>query len=155
MSGRRLLVGRGCIALAFLSLAGARGLVAQAAADSAGIRQAALDYIMGYYEGDGARMERAVHPELAKRIVRTNDNGMSQLGQMSAMTLVLGTRMGGGKSTPEARRKHDVTILDIYQNAASAKIYASDWVDYLHLAKWNGRWVIVNVLWELHPRSAP
>jgi hypothetical protein len=46
-----------------------------------------------------------------------------------------------------------VTILDIYGSAASAKIYASGWVDYLHLAKWNGRWVIVNVLWELHPEK--
>ena len=130
-------------------------LPAQAAADSPGIRQAALDYIDGYYTGDGARMERAVHPELAKRIVRTNEQGRSQLGQMSAMTLVMGTRAGGGKDTPMAERREDVTILDIYQNAASAKIYASGWVDYLHLAKWNGRWVIVNVLWELHPQKAP
>jgi len=128
-------------------------LPAQAAADSAGIRQAALDYIDGYYTGDGARMERAVHPELAKRIVRTNEQGRSQLGQMSAMTLVMGTRAGGGKDTPVAERREDVTILDIYQNAASAKVYASGWVDYLHLAKWNGRWVIVNVLWELHPQK--
>lgn len=130
-------------------------LPAQAAADSAGIRQAALDYIDGYYTGDGARMERAVHPELAKRIVRTNEQGRSQLGQMSAMSLVMGTRAGGGKDTPVAERREDVTILDIYQNAASAKIYASGWVDYLHLAKWNGRWVIVNVLWELHPQKSP
>ena len=130
-------------------------LPAQAAADSAGIRQAALDYIDGYYTGDGARMERAVHPELAKRIVRTNEQGRSQLGQMSAMTLVMSTRAGGGKDTPVAQRREDVTILDIYQNAASAKVYASGWVDYLHLAKWNGRWVIVNVLWELHPQKAP
>lgn len=128
-------------------------LRAQSAADSAGIRQAALDYIEGYYEGDGARMERAVHPELAKRIVRTNEQGRSQLGQMSAFTLIMGTRNGGGRDTPVANRRKDVRILDIYQNAASAKIDASDWVDYLHLAKWNGRWVIVNVLWELHPRS--
>jgi len=127
-------------------------LRAQTAADSNAIRQAALDYIEGYYEGDGARMERALHPELAKRIVRTNDQGHSQLQQMSAMSLVLGTRAGGGKDTPVADRRKDVTIFDIYQNAASAKIYASGWVDYLHLAKWNGRWVIVNVLWELHPR---
>jgi hypothetical protein len=124
----------------------------QTAADSTGIRQAALDYIEGYYEGDGARMERALHPELAKRIVRTNDQGRSQLAQMSAMSLVLGTRAGGGKDIPVADRHKDVTIFDIYQNAASAKIYASGWVDYLHLAKWNGRWVIVNVLWELHPK---
>lgn len=141
-----------CAALALTPFAPLR---AQTAADSAGIRQAALDYIEGYYEGDGARMERAVHPELAKRIVRSGENGRSQLSQMSAMTLVAGTRAGGGKDTPAAERLKDVTILDVYQNAASAKIYASGWVDYLHLAKWNGRWVIVNVLWELHPRKAP
>ena len=135
--------------LAVMPFAALRG---QTAADSNGIRQAALDYIEGYYEGDGARMERALHPELAKRIVRTNEQGRSQLGQMSAMSLVLGTRAGGGKDTPMADRRKDVTIFDIYQNAASAKIYASGWVDYLHLAKWNGRWVIVNVLWELHPK---
>jgi hypothetical protein len=136
------------LVLAFLPFSPLPG---QTAADSAGIRQAALDYIEGYYEGDGARMERALHPELAKRIVRTNDQGRSQLGQMSAMSLVLGTRAGGGKDIPVAERRRDFKILDIYQNAASAKIDASGWVDYLHLAKWNGRWVIVNVLWELHP----
>jgi len=140
------------IALLALSLTAVSTLHAQSAADSSGIRQAALDYIEGYYEGDGARMERALHPELAKRIVRTNDQGRSQLGQMSAMSLVLGTRAGGGKDIPVANRRKDVRILDIYQNAASARIDASDWVDYLHLAKWNGRWVIVNVLWELHPK---
>jgi len=138
-----------------LALALFTPLRAQSAADSAGIRQAALDYIEGYYDGDAARMERALHPELAKRIVRSNEQGRSMLQQMSAMTLVQGTRAGGGKDIPVAERHKDVTIFDIYQNAASAKIYASGWVDYLHLAKWNGRWVIVNVLWELHPRRAP
>jgi hypothetical protein len=134
-----------------LSMLTASRLGAQSAADTAAIRAAALDYIEGYYEGNGERMERALHPELAKRIVRTNDQGRSQLGQMSAMSLVMGTRSGGGKDTPVADQRKDVKILDIYRNAASARIDASSWVDYLHLAKWNGRWVIVNVLWELHP----
>lgn len=132
-----------------------RSMSAQSAPDSAGIRQAALDYIEGYYEGNAERMARAVHPELAKRIVNVDERGRYRLGQMSAMTLVEGTRAGGGKDTPVAERRTDVTIFDVYQNAASAKIYASGWVDYLHLAKWNGRWVIVNVLWELHPRRTP
>src|SRR5688572_9052158 len=44
---------------------------AQAAPDSAAIRAAALDYIEGWYEGNTERMERALHPELAKRIVNT------------------------------------------------------------------------------------
>ncbi len=148
---RRWAVLTALTALTALTSTALSAQTAPTAADSLGIRQAALDYIEGYYDGDAARMERAVHPELAKRIVRTNEQGRSQLGQMSAMTLVQGTRAGGGKDTPVAERRKDVTILDIYQNAASAKIYASGWVDYLHLAKWNGRWVIVNVLWELHP----
>jgi hypothetical protein len=24
----------------------------------------------------------------------------------------------------------------------------SGWIDYMHLARFNGRWMIVNVLWE-------
>ena len=124
----------------------------QSQADSSAIRSAALDYIQGWYTGDAARMERAVHPELAKRIVRSDSLGNFRLDQQSAMTLVQGTRNGYGKSTPEADRHDDVRILDIYRNAASARVNASAWVDYLQLAKWRGRWVIVNVLWELKPK---
>jgi len=140
------------IVVALLWLA-PKPLPAQAAADSAAIRQTALDYIEGYYEGSGERMERALHPELAKRIVRTSpETGRSSLGQMSAMTLVQGTRAGGGRETLRERQQKDVTILDIYRGAASVKVIASDWIDYLHVARWNGRWVIVNVLWELKPQ---
>ncbi len=125
-----------------------------AAADSAGIRRAALDYIEGFYTGDAERMARAVHPELAKRMVYTDSHGRSMLDQMSALTLVDRTRAGAGKSIPLQRRQEDLTILDLYRNAAVAKIVASDWIDYLQLARWNGTWKIVNVLWELKPRPA-
>ena len=127
----------------------------QATDESAAIRATALDYVEGWYTGDAARMERALHPELAKRIVNTNpQNGRNSLGQQSAMTLVQNTRGGGGTQTPEPRRIKEVTILDVYQNAASVKVVASDWIDYLHMAKWNGSWKIVNVLWELKPQPA-
>lgn len=134
-----------------LLLALVREARAQSPADAAAIKQTALDYIEGWYEGNAERMERALHPELAKRIVRTNKEGYSNLGQMSAMSLVLGTRRGGGKETPKEKQQKDVTILDVFENAASVKVVASDWIDYLHMAKSNGRWVIVNVLWELKP----
>lgn len=124
---------------------------AQSKPDAELIRQAALDYIEGWYEGDAARMERALHPDLAKRIVRVDQRGRYGLGQMSAMGLVQATREEGGKNIPKEKQQKDVTVLDIFGNAASAKIIASDWIDYLHLAKWKGRWVIVNVLWENKP----
>lgn len=124
---------------------------AQSTPDAELIKQTSLDYIEGWYEGNAERMERALHPELAKRIVRTDPKGRSNLGQMGSMTLVQYTRAGGGKDTPKEKQQKDVTVLDIFGNSASAKIVASEWIDYLHLAKWNGRWVIVNVLWEMKP----
>lgn len=124
-------------------------------ADKAAIKQTALDYIEGWYEGNAERMERALHPDLAKRIVRPHpDNkNFNRLDQMSAMSLVQGTRRGFGKQTPKEKQLKEVAILDVFENAASVKIVASDWIDYLHIAKFNGRWVIVNVLWELKPQK--
>ena len=129
-------------------LVGATPLPGQGAADSAAIRATALDYIDGWWEGNAERMERAVHPDLAKRIVNADARGRSVLGHQSAMTLVQGTRRGGGRETPAAERRSDVRILDIFGNTASVRVDAGAWVDYMHIAKWNGRWVIVNVLWE-------
>lgn len=120
-------------------------------ADREQIKATALDYIEGWYAGDAARMERALHPELAKRVVMRSPQG-DRLNQMSALTLINGTRDGGGKKTPAAEQQKDVTILDVYEGAAVAKVVASGWIDYLSLAKWNGKWKIVNVLWELKPK---
>ena len=139
--------------LVLLAFAAQTPAQAQVPADSEAIKQTALDYIEGWYEGNAERMERALHPELAKRIVRSNPEGRSRLDQMSAMSLVQGTKRGGGKDTPKEKQQKDVTILDVFEGAASVKVVASDWIDYLHMAKYNGRWVIVNVLWELKPQK--
>jgi Putative lumazine-binding len=120
--------------------------------DSAAIKQTALDYIEGWYEGNAERMEPSLHPELAKRIVKNDpETGQSRLDHMGAMTLVQRTRSAIGTKTPKDQQHRDVVILDVFENAASVRITATHWVDYLHLAKFNGRWVIVNVLWELKP----
>jgi hypothetical protein len=126
--------------------------VGQTAADSSAIRAAALDYVEGWYSGDAERMARAVHPELVKRIVVTDTvTGKSVLQNMGASALVNGTRRGYGKSTPKERQRKEVTILDIFGNAASAKAGMAEWIDYMQLARIDGRWVIVNVLWERRP----
>jgi hypothetical protein len=124
-------------------------LRAQGAADSTGIRSAALDYIDGWWTGDAERMTRALHPDLAKRIMTTDQAGAPRLSNMTAAQLIGGARSGGGKTTPAAERKSEVKILDIFGNAATARIDAGAWIDYLHLAKAGDRWQIVNVLWEM------
>lgn len=117
----------------------------------AAIKQAALNYMYGWYEGDAARMERSLHPELAKRIVIPSaaTHG-DRLEEMSALTLVQLTRHA---PTPAPERRTEVTILHQVENAASVRVDASTWIDYMHLARWNGRWAIVNVLWERRPTA--
>ena len=120
--------------------------------ESDAIRAAALDYIDGYYSGDATRMERALHVDLAKRSVSTDPKtGKSALGHLSAMSLVQITRSGAGK-LPEALRQEDVTIMDRYHAAAVVKIIATEWIDYLEMAKFDGAWKIINVLWALKPK---
>jgi len=60
---RKLVLIIGCILL-LSTCARAQGT----SNDEAAIRKTALDYIEGWYAGDAARMESALHAELAKRM---------------------------------------------------------------------------------------
>ena len=124
------------------------------AADEAAIRKTALNYVEGWYEANGDRMQAAVHPELAKRIARIDPaTGQTKLQQLSADQLVQYTRQGGGKNTPADKQIKDVKVLDIFENAATVRAEMAGWVDYMHLAKIDGEWKIVNVLWATKPKK--
>jgi hypothetical protein len=141
---------RALVALAVVSLSAA--VFAQdkpdVEKDRAAIRQAALDYAEGYYEGNAERMGRALHPLLMKRgLIPSSQPGGSFLVQMNSEMLVEATRSGRGKLAPE-ERKIAVEVLDVLENSASAKVFTARFNDYLHLAKVNGQWRLVNVLWR-------
>lgn len=136
-----------------IGASGAGGAAAQGSPeDREAITRTALDYIEGYYEGDGEKMARSLHPDLAKRRVSA-EAGQSKLNPITRDQLVEVARSGRGKSTPAAEQRKDVAIFDVFGDTATVKLDARDWVDYLHLVKWNGRWVILNVLWELRPKQ--
>ena len=140
-------------AFLFLIFAAVISVSGQTDAEKEGIKRTALNYAEGWYEANAEKMESALHPDLAKRIVRTNPHGQSGLGQMSALTLIQGTRAGSGKQTPKEEQQKDVTILDMMGGAATVKLEMRDWVDYMHIGKFNGKWVIINVLWETKPKK--
>lgn len=136
-------------AFVLLLTAAVAPMTAQTAADSAAIRTTALDYIDGWWTGDDKRMGAALHPELVKRIRNSDAAGTREwIDNQGASRLVMGTARGGGRETPAANRRSDVRILDIFQNTASVRVDAGAWVDYMHMVRWNGRWLILNVLWE-------
>lgn len=126
-----------------------RPALSQSPADSTAIRATALDYIDGWYAGDADRMERALHPHLAKRFVEDFPDGGMRLTDTSALELVQQVRAGGGSGVPVAERRTKVRILDVFQDVASVRVDAHGWIDYMHIAKLGDRWLLVNVLWEI------
>lgn len=125
---------------------------AQSAADSAAIRATALDYIDGWYTNNPTRMERALHPHLAKRMVWADSTGKSHLVDLTALELIQGTK--AHQPARASERRNDVTILSTFGNVAMVRIEASEWVDFLQEVKWNGSWKIINVVWENRPQGA-
>lgn len=116
--------------------------------DRRAIIQAVLDYIEGWYQGDAERIERSLHPELAKRIIFADPRGFDRLEPISALALVIATRRGAGRRTPVECQRKDISILDAFGNTACVRVDAAEWVDFLQLGKLDGKWQIVNVLWE-------
>ena len=137
-----------------ISTNGRTGEAGPRQSDRQAITETALDYGQGWYTGDADRMERSLHPDLAKRIRWAKPAyPKGRIQHMSAMHLVQSTRRGGGSDVPADTRRTDVKILDIYGDAASVRLDMHDWIDYLHMSKIGDRWVIVNVLWELTPAA--
>jgi len=117
------------------------------------IRQAALDYMEGWYEGNPDRMERSLHSDLAKRsVVSLPKTGREVLDHLSADMMIEYTRGGGGKEKISGKPQIDVRILDMAQSIASLKVTSPHYTDYLQIAKLNGEWKIVNVLWNRRPK---
>jgi hypothetical protein len=115
------------------------------------VERTALDYIEGAYSGDAERMERAVHPELTKMLLnRHRQTGERFLYKMGASDLIEGTRAGLGV-LEDGKRNIEVNIYDIAFDMASVKVTSAMYIDYLQIAKVNGEWKIINVLWVPNP----
>ncbi len=113
------------------------------------IKNAALDYIEGWFEGDVVRMERALHPELTKRgFVSFAPSGGRIINLLTQSNMLAYTRAGFGKKVPKDKRDIMVEVLHVYRDIATVVTTCSEFVDYLQLAKVDGRWKIVNVLWQ-------
>jgi hypothetical protein len=121
---------------------------ADAGLDRTEIKQAALDYAEGFYEGSAERVARAVHPALLKRGLLPPGAPDRFLQLMNAETLIDSTASEGG-DLPAADRHLDFALLDLRGDVASARIFTKRFNDYLLLAKQEGRWRIVSVLWQV------
>lgn len=143
------------IALAALFLA-APGVAAQEADDREAVRQAVLDYVEGFYQGDTTRLVRSVWPEVRKYGYARQEPGAEYEGMAMPyagfMRFARGVREG--RNRPPADAPKEIVLFDVQDQTASAKLTAWWGTDYLLLAKENGRWMITHVLWQSPPPAA-
>ena len=121
--------------------------------DLAAIRQTAMDYMAAWYRGDADTMKACLHKKLAKRSLR-GFFGEPDLRHTSASDMVRYTINGYGLNLWPEGGRIEVTILDHFKQIASVRVTSPNYYEYLHLAKIEGRWVIVNALYEPNGSTA-
>jgi hypothetical protein len=113
--------------------------------DAKAIERTVLDYFEGWFDGDPARMERALHPDLAKRSLA--DDAVS-LDSDDAQEMIDATAEGRGKRRDPGRREIDVRVVEVFDEIATVVVHSSVYREYLHLTRTRDGWKIVNALWR-------
>ncbi len=125
-------------------------LFPQTEKDTLLIKGTALNYIEGLYTNNYERMEKALHPELAKRVIKKDENGNYRLSNMGYSELIYYSKAWKPKfENPEEEFKADIIIFDISNDIATIKVTQNkyNFFDYIHLGKIDGEWKIINLLW--------
>jgi len=131
------------------------GPPAPSAADSAAVRRAVLDYVEGFYEGDSTKFVRSVRPDVFKYgFWRPRDSTTYQGEQMkfAEFNAYANRVKASGRKAPPTTRK-EVTLLDVQDRTASAKLTAFWGTDYLLLGKFGDQWMVSSVLWQSPPAN--
>jgi ketosteroid isomerase-like protein len=115
--------------------------------DRVAVVATALDYFEGWFDGDVARMERALHPNFVKR------RAGEELGITTKERMRELTRRGEGKDDGTDRTL-DVEVEDVYGDIASATVHSAVYHEYLHLVRTHAGWKIANALWRLTGEKA-
>jgi hypothetical protein len=143
-----LVVGAGLFAAAPVSWA------AEVPDEREQVAAVARDYLESWYTADPERMGRALHPDMVKRYVDSLPSGRQVVHSVTRDLMVEMTRGGGGSKVPPESRKIGVEVLAVSGDVAVARAASSEYLEYLSLAKCNGRWAIINILWRFQGSGA-
>jgi ketosteroid isomerase-like protein len=99
------------------------------------------DYFEGWFDGDEARMDRALHPNLVKR------RAGEELGITTKERMLELTRAHEGEEDGRDRRIN-ITVADVHDDIATAIVRSAVYHEYVHLVRTSDGWKIANALWE-------
>jgi hypothetical protein len=123
--------------------------------DLAAIRAAILDYFEGWFDGDAARMGRALHPALAKRSYGQDADRAPALSSITADEMVGWTEKGSGRARAGDDRMIDIRIDDVSGGIASAQVRSEHYIEYIHLVATVDGWKILNTIWRWNDGHGP
>jgi hypothetical protein len=135
------------VALSVLTTAAA----AQAPSDQEAVRQAALDYVEGIYEVKPERLQRSVHPTLVKRGFYKKYAAAPYTEMPMTYEQLLKLAGSWNKDGKRDTSIKEVAVLEVLDQTAVARVRANWGIDYMLLAKYDGQWKIVQILWQSHP----
>jgi hypothetical protein len=113
-------------------------------ADVDAVAGVATEYFQSWFAGDGERMRACLHPGLAKRTPEPAGAQSLSLHEDPTEQLVIDTASGEGTGFDPSQ---EVIVLDVFRNIATVKVRSAPFVEYLHLARFDDRWLIVNALY--------
>jgi hypothetical protein len=117
----------------------------QGTTDETAIVGTVLDYFEGWFDGDATRMQRALHPELAKRALLDDQK---LLDETTAEWMIAATGRGVGKSRDPGDRRIEVKVEDVYGGIANATVHSAVYHEYVQLVRTRDGWKVVNTLWQ-------
>ena len=118
--------------------------------DSLLVEKVCKNYLEGWYSGDANKMATALHNNLIKRRkIVLKETGGDLISQATANDMIEYTKAKYGLKE-NTTDDIEINILDIYNEIATVKTVTRDFVDYIHLVKFNDEWKILNVLWDVN-----
>ena len=136
-------------------MAACRMLAGPAAAgdggDAKAIEQAVLDYVSSIYDMKPELLDGCVSPKVQKVGYMLAQDGSGL--QESWMTLdelkELAGHLNKDKMFDPVTSPRKVTIIENTDMIATVKLEAAWGIDYIHLTRFSGKWMIMNVMWEM------
>lgn len=107
------------------------------------------DYIDGWFDGDAARMERALHSELVKRCRGLERGDPDALETLTKSDMVDATRDGVGVGEDAPDRRIEIRIDHLGHGIASVTCLCHRYVDLLGLIEMPEGWRIITAVWGL------
>ena len=118
--------------------------------DSMEIRRISEGYLRALQKMDPILMAEVMSDSLNKITIGYDRQAREEFPQATTYDQMIGFAKDWNKANNKFPFKpyNDVTILDIYNRIASVKLVSDNWVEYLHLIKLDGKWEIINLIWQ-------